>query len=377
MDMKKVNTSMVHLALESDDWIVVDTRNSNSFIGWCMDGEKKKGHIKGATDFAAEWLTFPYISAWSTKKRRIKHIENKFKDKKFSTELNIILYDTNGMDAKVVAKYFNEKGLHNLFYYNFSDWDGETVWPEHYEKMVPVQWVKNVIDGKKVEFYNGERYKIFEVSETEEPCKEFLEGHIPGSTHIWVNEFQKFPEQCMASDDALEKFARNNGITVDTTVIIYAMGYTGASHILALVLEYMGVKHIHCINGSSHQWIQQKYPIEKGNTPKTPVDSFGAKIPGNINIVVKIEEAKKIMLGLSSDQLIDMRSWREFTGVTSGYDYVDRAGRIPNTLWCAKDHWYLNPDETMGNPEEMLEHWKEWGIDLKKRNIFFCGAGAW
>ncbi|MDO4473968.1 MAG: rhodanese-like domain-containing protein [Eubacteriales bacterium] len=377
MNIKKIDTNTVHFALKSDDWVVVDTRNSNSFIGWCMESEKKKGHIKGATDFAAEWITFPFISAWSTKEERIRNIENKFKDKKFLPDMKIILYDTNGTDAEVVAQYFFERGLQNLYYYNFNDWDGDTTCVDHYEKMVPVQWVKNVIDGKKTEFYDGGRYKIFEVSETEEPCKEFLEGHIPGSTHIWVNEFQKFPEQCMASDDVLEEFARNNGITVDTTVIIYAMGYTGASHLLALVLEYMGVKNIHCINGSSHQWLQQNYPVETGFAAKQPVESFGAKIPGNKNIVVKIEEAREIMLETHSDQLVDMRSWEEYTGVTSGYDYVERAGRIPNTLWCFKEHWYLNPDETMGNPEEMVDHWKECGIDLNKRNVFFCGAGAW
>ena len=90
-----------------------------------------------------------------------------------------------------------------------------------------------------------------------------------------------------------------------------------------------------------------------------------------------IEEAKLLASGNGKDQLIDMRSWEQYIGKTSGYSYVEKAGRIPNTLWCAKEHWYLNPDETMGNPEEMLNHWKQCGIDLQKRSVFFCGAGAW
>ena len=139
----------------------------------------------------------------------------------------------------------------------------------------------------------------------------------------------------------------------------------------------MGVKHVHCINGSSYHWLNMGYETECGNNPKQKVESFGAAIPQNPREIVKIEEAKLLASGNGKDQLIDMRSWEQYIGKTSGYSYVEKAGRIPNTLWCAKEHWYLNPDETMGNPEEMLNHWKQCGIDLQKRSVFFCGAGAW
>ena len=119
------------------------------------------------------------------------------------------------------------------------------------------------------------------------------------------------------------------------------------------------------------------YETECGNNPKQKVDAFGAVIPQNPSEIVKIKEAKLLASGNGEDQLIDMRSWEQYIGKTSGYSYVEKAGRIPNTLWCAKEHWYLNPDETMGNPEEMLNHWKQCGIDLQKRSVFFCGAGAW
>lgn len=377
VELKEVNTNTVKEALRKSDWKVIDTRDSNTFIGWRLGGEKKKGHIPGATDYAAEWIRFPYISPWSTLEERNHNIEEKWKDKKISKEMNIILYDTNREDARVVAEFLKRKGYTNLFYYNFLEWDSETIWAEHYEEMVPVQWVKAVIAGEKPEHYDGGPFKIFEVSETDEPCEEFLEGHIPGSVHISVNEFQKAPEWCTVSDEELEKFACNNGITCDTTVILYAIGYTGASHVLATVLRYMGVKHVHCINGSSHHWLNMGYEVEYGNNPKKKVDSFGAIIPQNPREIVKIKEAKQMISGTSDDQLIDMRMWDQYIGKTSGYSYVEKAGRIPNTIWCAKDHWYLNPDETMGNPEEMLNHWAQCGIDLQRRSVFFCGAGAW
>lgn len=377
--LNSVTSEEVNLALKSKNWAVVDTRDSNSFLGWCMDGESVRGHITGATDFSAEWIRFPFISAWSNEEERKENIHNKLIERRWNQSTNIILYDTTGQDAPVVAKYLIDNGYENLHYYNFLNWNGSTTYPPNFHLSVPVQWVKNLMDGKDVPFYKGGPYRIFEVSETEEPPEEFLQAHIPGSTHIWVNEFQHFPEQKIASSEVLEAFAKRHGITADTTVITYAMGYTGASFLLAMVLRYMGVKNVVCINGSSHQWLRRGYPTESGYGTTEQSSTFLGDIPGHPELVVDLEQAKEVVRGTSSSntQLVDMRSWEQYSGQTSGYDYVEKAGRIPTALWCERKHWYLNPDETIGNTEEMVQHWKSCGLDLHKRNAFFCGAGAW
>ena len=375
--LQQVDTELVRYALQDASWMVIDTRNPDTFNGWCLGGEKVKGHIAGATDYSAQWIRFPYINPWTTEEEYRSRFEDALKYRDITPNKKIILYDTNENDAYVVADFLRKKGFQNLYYYNFSEWSEETKWLPDYEMFVPVQWVKDVIDGKKVEFYDGGPYKIFEVSETDEPYPEFFEGHIPGSVHVSVNEFQTAPEWCTNSDEKLEKFACNNGITVDTTVIIYALGYTGASHVLAAVLRYMGVKHVHCINGSSYHWQYHGYEMEKRDNPKQRVESFGTKIPGRPKEIVKIDEVKKMLQGKVPGQLVDMRSWEQYTGQTSGYSHVEKAGRIPGTKWCCRKNWYLNPDETIGNSEEMINHWKECGVDLGERIVFFCGSGAW
>ena len=243
--------------------------------------------------------------------------------------------------------------------------------------MVPVEWVKDLIDGKNPETYKGNPYLLVNVAETDEPYPDFLERHIPGSVYISVNEFQNPADWSTKSDEELTRFACQNGITTDTTVIIYADGYTGASHILACVLEYMGVKDVRCINGSSYQWYVRGYPTESGNPPKRTVETFGARIPQNPDAIVKMDEAWAIVQGAQDAQLVDMRPWEQYSGQTSGYSYFDKGGRLPNVTWCAEPQYYLNPDETMGNPEEMLQHWKACGVDSQKRAVFYCGSGAW
>ena len=59
IELERIDRKGVEQALESASWTVIDTRDSNTFIGWRLNGEKKKGHIPGATDFAAEWIRFP------------------------------------------------------------------------------------------------------------------------------------------------------------------------------------------------------------------------------------------------------------------------------------------------------------------------------
>ena len=46
--------------------MVIDTRDPDTFNGWCLGGEKVKGHIAGATDYSAQWIRFPYINPWTT-----------------------------------------------------------------------------------------------------------------------------------------------------------------------------------------------------------------------------------------------------------------------------------------------------------------------
>ncbi|MGL4968731.1 MAG: hypothetical protein ACRC5B_00990, partial [Fusobacteriaceae bacterium] len=50
---KKLSTAEVQVALKNSEVVLVDTRISDAFNGWALDGVKNGGHIEGATDFSA------------------------------------------------------------------------------------------------------------------------------------------------------------------------------------------------------------------------------------------------------------------------------------------------------------------------------------
>lgn len=370
--MKCVTSSDVYNALKDENWCVVDTRSSHAFLGWRLEGEPREGHIKGCTDFSANWIT----SSVRSESKREHQLNEKIASKGLTPDKHIILYDVNGQDASIVAEYLRNKGIKQLYYYNFLEWDGELEFCPNYSRLVPPQWIKEVLDGGKPEHFAGGDYKIFEIS-WGNPTKKFLTAHIPESVHIDSEEYEPAPKWSIASDEELERFACNNGITKDTTVILYCMDMRDAASGLDTALRYMGVKNVHCLNGTMQSWLDMRYPTESGNPPKRPCERFGVKIPQHPEEIVNIDEVKKILKDPSLGQIIDMRTWAAFIGVDSEYDYVPIAGRIPGTIWVYDKYHYTNPDMTMCNPNEIVEDFRRGGVDFSRRPVFFCGNGAW
>lgn len=74
---------------------------------------------------------------WGYNETVCEKIFRKMELKGITKEKHIILYDVNREDAFVVAEYLRDKGIDNLYYFNFENWEGETEWCPHYERLVP------------------------------------------------------------------------------------------------------------------------------------------------------------------------------------------------------------------------------------------------
>lgn len=376
---KSISTKEVKNNLGKSNWIVVDTRENDAYNGWKLDGAKRGGHIKGAVDFSAAWLKV-------NDKDRNKKLEEALKTKKISSEKNVVLYAANGKDNVEVAKYLSKKEYKNLYTYDVKDWAGDASLPmesyPNYQELVPASWVKDLVDGKKPETYNGNKYKIFEVSWGDESkSPDYLKkGHIKGAVHINTDEVEEGPLWNRLSDDRLQKFAENNGITTDTTVVLYGTD-SMPSFRVAVILKYMGVKDVRVLNGGFTKWQNAGYALQKTSNPKVPVSSFGATVPVNKDYIIDLPQAKEILADKQGSKLVDIRSWDEYIGKVSGYDYIKPKGRPAGAVWghagtdSSNLQDYRNLDNTMRNKDEILAMWKEWGITPDERLAFFCGTG--
>jgi 3-mercaptopyruvate sulfurtransferase SseA len=95
---------------------------------------------------------------------------------------------------------------------------------------------------------------------------------------------------------------------------------------------------------------------------------------------VDLPEARRILASPDAN-LVSVRSWPEYIGEVSGYNYIERAGRIPGSVFgnCGSDAYhmenYRNPDHTTREFGEIATTWMETGITPDRHNAFYCGTG--
>lgn len=376
IEVKTIATKELQDKLSDDSWVVVDTRINDAFNGWKLDEVERGGHIKGAVDFSANWLTVD-------SKDKEKTLDKALETKGIEKDKNIVLYDANGKDAKEVANYLSEKGYKNLYTYNVADWAKDESLPmesyENYEMIVPATIVNDILDGKKPEtFENSKNIKIVEASWGEE-SEAYSKGHVPTSVHINTDTVEPPPQWMLASDEDLAKFANNYGFTKDDTVIVTGPDVM-ASYRVAVVLRYIGINDVRVLNGGNDAWTSAGYELETKSNKPVAGNDFGATIPANPDLIDTQAELKE-MLKDSNNVLVDNRSWDEYIGKISGYSYHDKKGRIPGAVYgyagtsATTLEDYRNIDNTMRNADEIKALWKDAGIDTNKHLIFMCGSG--
>lgn len=358
--------------LGKEDWVVVDTRSNDAWNGWALDGVERGGHIKGAVDFSAAWLN-------ADVEKKDEKVKDELKTKGIISDKNIVLYDANGKDAKEVAGYLKDQGFENLYTFDVKEWAANDElamesYPNH-EMVVPASWVNDVIKNKN----NGKEYRIFEVSWGDE-AEDYKKGHIPGAVHINTDEVEEGPVWNRLKDEELEQFALNNGIMADTTVVLYGADPMPAYRV-AVILKYMGAKDVRVLNGGFAAWSNAGFEIEKNENKKTAVESFGVPVPSKSDYIIDLEEAKHVLADKENSTLVDIRSWDEFIGKTSGYDYIEPKGRPAGSVWGRAGsnnsnlEDYRNLDNTMRSGSEIISMWEEEGISPDNKLAFYCGTG--
>jgi thiosulfate/3-mercaptopyruvate sulfurtransferase len=377
-EFKTISTNDLKENVDNDSWVVVDTRITDAYNGWKLEGVKRGGHIAKAVDFSSNWLK---VEA----KDKEKALKEALETKKITPDKNVVLYDANGKDVNEVAEYLSDKGYKNIYTYNVNEWANDESLPmesyKNYQLIVPPAVVKDVIDGKTPEtFEKGKKIKIVEASWGEE-SESYAKGHVPTSFHINTDSIEPPPAWMLADDKELTKFALDNGFTKDDAVIVTGENPMAAYRV-ATVLKYMGVSDVRVLNGGLSSWKLAGYEVEKTSNKPTSVSDFGAKIPANPNIIDTMEETKAGLNTPDKFTLVDNRTWEEHIGKSSGYSYHNKKGRIPGSVYGYAGigdsnslQYYRNIDNTMRNADEIQNLWKTSNIDTNKHLSFMCGSG--
>lgn len=372
-EIKNISTQNLSERLTDREYVIVDVRSEAAYIGWRLAGEKRGGHIRGAVDFPKSWAS-------NLKGDKLKNL---LTQKGITPNKTIVFYGYNREESILIANILKNLGYQKVMVYEggIQEWAANDNLPmdrlARYTKLVYPEWVQQVIQGETPESYTNTKFKIFEVSWG--APKEYNAGHIPGAFHLDTNEIEEEPLWNRVSDQDLEEMLLRNGVTSDTTVIVYGSDSTAAAR-AASIFMYAGVEDVRLLNGGFQAWKATGLEVEKIAHTPTPVKAFGVQIPAHPEYIIDIEEAKEI-LATKNGNLVSIRSWVEYLGETSGYSYIKPKGRIPGAAWghAGSDPYhmedYRNINGTMRNYHEIATNWEDWGITSDQSVSFYCGTG--
>lgn len=371
--------------LEQPNTKIIDVREVDAYNGWCLNGEKRGGHIKGAKSLPIKWTKY---MDWIEIVR----------SKNIMPDNNIVLYAYKNEDCFKVAELLTKAGYKSIsIYNNFSDeWVNNEELPmeqlARYKQLVPASWIKAVVDGNQPVEIEGKNVVIVHAHYRNREA--YLSGHIPGAIDMDTLALESPETWNRRTPEELKKALEEHGITSDTTVIIYgkfmwpdnadefpgsAAGHIGAIRNNAIML-YSGVKDVRILNGGFQSWKDAGYDIHTDDVPKKPVAEFGVTIPAKPEIFIDVPEAKEYIAASDAD-IVSVRSWEEYIGNVSGYNYIEKKGRIPGSVFgnCGSDAYhmenYRNNDHTIREAQEVADIWNEVGITPDKKLAFYCGTG--
>jgi 3-mercaptopyruvate sulfurtransferase SseA len=410
---------------------IIDTRNSNEYNGWKSIHEPSKtntnhsglftlydtknGRIQNAHNFDADWLHLFEPNLLDNLVVERLNIQLRKTSKVSDVEEPIILYDTIKMRLEKVKNYLVENFAVNSIYLcqlkedNISrllstnnQAESNLFFQEPFYDMLLSAEVLNMIlspfnDTYVLNVKPITEYKLFDVSQGDAD-KHYVSSHIPTAVHMNTFDFED-SNFVRKNRTELARVLLDYGIFPNNSemIILYGNPDPMASFRAAILMKWMGVKNVHVLNGGYRSWMIKNFPIEQYTTKRVPIkhdtsmflrkyeeQSIASQQPINYivdrNYIADILNNHEVFLEHYS--IVDVRTFEEHNGETSGYTKLKSKGKIPKSLWgragSTPDQLedYRNPDLTMRSGIEILKMWDELGVDYKKKHlIFYCGNG--
>ncbi|TRX71749.1 rhodanese-like domain-containing protein [Carboxylicivirga sp. M1479] len=382
--IKKLTTKQLQELLYIENVRLIDTRPVDAYNGWPMKNESAGGHIPNAKSLPHKWTHYmDWIEV-------VRH-------KDIAPHHSLVIYGYDEKEVAEVAELFVKGEYEDVYVYHefIDEWiEGglplETL--KRFDRLVYPQWLNSIINDGSSEGTTIERVVVVHAHYRNRDA--YLSGHIPGAIDMDTLALESPETWNRRSPEELKLAFEHHGITANSTVVLYgkymhpdndsdfpgsAAGHLGAIRCAAIML-YAGVKDVRVLNGGFQSWKDAGLPISTNDVAKQAVLDFGVEIPQYPELFVDTDEAKEMLASDNAD-LVSVRSWPEFIGEVSGYNYIEKTGRIPGAIFgnCGTDAYhmenYRNVDHTVREAQEVEAIWQEVNIIPDKHLAFYCGTG--
>ncbi len=381
----RLSTPELRDRLNDADTHVVDVRSIDAYNGWRLRDEPRGGHIAGARTLPFKWSAYlDWIEIVRAKGILPGHA--------------IIVYGYDAEESAQVARLFHRAGHDRVgVYHDFvAEWSADDALPmerlPRYAHLVSPWWLDSLIARGSAPEYEGGRFVLCHAHYQNRA--DYERGHIPGAVDLDTNSLESPVTWNRRSPAEVRDALLALGITADTTVVLYGRfsfpdnsdPFPGSSagqlaaFRCAFIMLWAGVKDVRILNGGLQSWLDAGFPVTTDEDEQRRADEFGAEVPGAPELAVDLPEAREIIASPGAN-LVSVRSWPEYIGEVSGYNYIAKKGRIPGSVFgnCGSDAYhmenYRNLDHTSRESGEIVKAWNEAGITADAHNAFYCGTG--
>lgn len=364
---------------------IVDVRPIDAYNGWRLRGEARGGHVPGARTLPHKWS------------RYLDWIEI-VRAKEIVPEAPLVVYGYDAKEIDAVAGLFRRAGFERAeAYHHFVDeWCSDASLPlerlPRYRHLVSPWWVNELVTGGTPPEYPGHGFVVCHAHYRNRG--DYEAGHIPGAVELDTNTLENPETWNRRSPDEVRRTLLAAGITSKTTVVLYGRfsfpdnddPFPGSSagqlaaFRCAFIMLWAGVEDVRILNGGLQSWLDAGFTVTTDEGARRPARDFGVEPPARPELATDLGEAKEI-LASPDGNLVSVRSWPEYIGKVSGYNYIEKKGRIPGSVYgdCGSDAYhmenYRNLDHTMREFHEVEAAWRAIGVTPDKHNAFYCGTG--
>ena len=235
------------------------------------------------------------------------------------------------------------------------------------EVLVDTNWV--------IQHHKDNNVRIAEVDY--DPTPNYNQGHVQSAVLFdWKRDINEPVSRDILTQQQLESLFGKNGISDNTTLVLYGDFNNWFAAFAFWVFKYYGVKDVRIMNGGRKKWIDEDKPLTKEvpNFPQTTykVSNIDTKLRVYLNDV-------KEALGKKNIGLVDVRGPKEFSGEILAppeypTEHAQRGGHIPgaqNIPWGQA----VREDGTFKSVEELENLYKPKGITPDKQIITYCRIG--
>lgn len=222
---------------------------------------------------------------------------------------------------------------------------------------------------------NNPNVRIVEVSV--EPGV-FERGHIPGAVNFrWHTDLVDPVRRDIISKENFEKLLSQNGITNETTIVLYGDHNNWFAAWGAWVFSIYGHDNIKLLDGGRNKWERERRPTT--TRPASFRASTYKVVKTNENLRARLTDVLATVEKSAEANLIDIRSPQEYSGTVIAPEGIQelaiRAGHIPgavNVPWGT----IVNPEDGTFLPADRLrEVYASKGITGDKPVIVYCRIG--